>query len=259
MHFPTTLLLSFSLALATGALADSDSHQGLREKPVKTSKRAVSSLLETRQSCQGTCQTCFGATFKDCPNSNYYCWDPALGSSDSQCSGGSSPSSPSPSASPGETTDTCFQAGATCESCFGTGSTKCPAGSYYDCYQPSQYSQSEGCSLGDGSSSSGIVLGSSATAAFSPSRTSSGILNTGTAAVFGNSASADSPSSSSVSRVTRTPVSTRESTDTATGTATRATGSAAASTANAAATLLEKDAGAFAALAAGFLALMGLL
>ena len=163
MRFSTTVLLSFSLAFTTVAPADTDSQLsqlGLKTKTVKNSKRAFSSLLETRESCRGTCQTCFGPTYIECPDSNNYCYDPTKGAPSDQCSaggGGSTPPTPTASTSPGAigTTDTCFQKGATCQTCFGSGSVNCPSGSYYDCYEPAQHSEAEGCNKAGGGGSGG--------------------------------------------------------------------------------------------------------
>ncbi len=179
MHFSTTVLFSLSLALAAGVFADTDaeaSQLGRKTKPVKTSKRAVPSLLDRRQTCQGTCKTCFGPTYTDCPGGSIYCWDPTQGDSASQCSaqssGGGSPSTPTSSAAEssatGGTTDTCYQKGADCVSCFGAGSVSCPSGSYYDCYKPAQYSQVDGCNK-DGAG----APGASGSGAPAPSSTSS--------------------------------------------------------------------------------------
>ncbi|KAF7511146.1 hypothetical protein GJ744_005377 [Endocarpon pusillum] len=165
MHFSTTLLLSLSLALATSVVADDldteSSPLGLRTKPVRTSKRAVSSLLDRRETCQGTCQACFGASYKDCPNSQILCYDPTAGSASEQCS-----STPTTSASAGSTEipETCYKKGASCVSCFGAGSKDCPAGSDYDCYDPAQYSQGEGCSAGGSTGSSAGASAPSPTA-----------------------------------------------------------------------------------------------
>lgn len=151
MHFSTTVLVSFSLAFATSVIADSDTQSsplGLTTKPVKLSKRAVPSILDTRQSCSGTCKTCFGSTYIDCPDSDYFCYDPAQGPASSQCSGGTSPPSQTSAARPGATgtgTETCSQKGASCQTCFGAGSVNCPAGSYYDCYEPAERSEADGC------------------------------------------------------------------------------------------------------------------
>jgi hypothetical protein len=160
MHFSTTVLLSFSLALATPVFADVDAESSplsLRTKPVKTAKRAVLSLLDRRQTCSGTCKTCFGSNYVDCPDSSILCYDPTKGTSAEQCStGGSNPPTPTTSSSAGGgsgVSDICFQKGANCQSCFGAGSTNCPSGSYYDCYEPASYSVEEGCNLAGGSAS----------------------------------------------------------------------------------------------------------
>lgn len=159
MLFLSTVLLSLSLALASGVLADLDTESsplGLRTKPVKTSKRAVSSVLDRRQTCQGTCQVCFGASYRECPGNDSLCYNPNKGSGSQECSGGGATSAtPTASASPGSTgiPETCYQKGASCVSCFGPGSTSCPAGSYYDCYQPDSFSEAEGCSEGGSTAS----------------------------------------------------------------------------------------------------------
>ncbi|ERF75667.1 hypothetical protein EPUS_08621 [Endocarpon pusillum Z07020] len=156
MHFSTTLLFSLSLALATSVLADLDTESsplGLRTKPVKTSKRAVSSFLDRRETCRGSCQSCFGASSRECPGSDYWCYDSDEGSAAELCSsGGSTPSTTTTSAS-AEITNTCYS-GASCISCFGAFSRDCPAGSDYDCYDIDEHSQAEGCSAGDGTDSS---------------------------------------------------------------------------------------------------------
>lgn len=181
MHFSTTVLFSFSLAIATGVFADTDSQTsqlGLKTKPAKISKRAVPSLLDTRETCSGTCKTCFGPTSTDCPNSSILCYDTAKGDAASQCSGssgGGTPSTPTRSASPGATgtTDTCYQKGASCQSCFGPGSVNCPAGTYYDCYEPAQNSEAVGCNKagsGGGAPASSAASGSAPPA---PSSTNS--------------------------------------------------------------------------------------
>ncbi len=170
MHFSSAVLLSLSLVLASCVLADLDTESsplGLRTKPVKASKQAVSSLLDRRQTCQGTCQVCFGASSRECPGSDYWCYDSSKGPASEQCSGGASyPSTPTTSARPISTgiPETCYRKGASCVSCFGPGSTNCPVGSYYDCYDPDEVSEAEGCG-GDGSASS----------AAAPSPTASGI------------------------------------------------------------------------------------
>lgn len=163
MRFSTTFLLSLSLALATSVLADLDTESsplfGLRTKPVKTSKRAVSSLLDLdrRETCRGTCQVCFGASYRECPDDDSLCYDPSNGAPSEACSnGGSTPSTPttSSSASSTEIANICYQRGASCVACFGAGSRSCPAGSYYDCYDPDEHSEAEGCSTGGSSGSS---------------------------------------------------------------------------------------------------------
>jgi hypothetical protein len=175
MHFSTSVLLSVSFAFATSVLADVDSQTaqlGLRTKPIgKVSKRAVASLLDTRDTCKGTCQTCFGPTFTDCPGSTFYCYDPAQGPASAQCSGGSGASAQSSAPTPvpsGGATDTCFQKGATCKTCFGAGSTNCPSGSYYDCYEPAKVSQDVGCNKPGSAGGSGGSGVSSAPAAATP-------------------------------------------------------------------------------------------
>lgn len=148
MRFAPTVLFSFSLAIATVVFADVDSQVsplGLRTKPVKLSKRSLPSLLDTRQSCQGTCQSCFGATFIDCPDSSVLCYDPADGQPSEACSASGSSTPTSPPAPSGTGIDSCSLRGASCQVCFGGDSTDCPAGSDYDCYDTSSYSESEGC------------------------------------------------------------------------------------------------------------------
>lgn len=155
MHFSVSLSLSFCLALAASVVADLDpqiSPLGLRSKHGKTSKRAISSLLDKREVCEGTCQICFGPNYTKCPDSFFFCYDPTQGSASSQCSlfgdAGSSGSSPTrtSSRSPAATeTESCYKKGANCQSCFGAGFVSCPSGSDLDCYEPAQMSEAEGC------------------------------------------------------------------------------------------------------------------
>jgi hypothetical protein len=257
MHFSTTLLVSFSLALAADVLADANPQVpklGLTRRAEKISKRNIPSL-DTRETCRGTCKTCFGATYTDCPNSDYYCWDPALGSADLQCSG-SLVGTPSTSTSPPSPTitgtDTCSKKGASCLACFGIGSTDCPSGSYYDCYEPAKISEAQGCNKPgseSGAPAGGSIASSSSTPIASRSTSTSGIVNTSTSFSL---AAGSQRETSTVPRITRTTSPTSSS----------VISSPAASTESglgAAPALRGKDVGAVAVVAAGLVGVMGLL
>ncbi|KAK2759134.1 hypothetical protein FQN54_003233 [Arachnomyces sp. PD_36] len=109
----------------------------------------------------GSCSDCFGDGYIECPNDDFYCYDPATQDLDVACDTGSSGSSgsgssPSSTASPTSSSDSPFPSisvpsipeycsdGGSCEDCFGEGSTLCP-GSESDCYKPDEGSVSQLC------------------------------------------------------------------------------------------------------------------
>jgi hypothetical protein len=178
------LLLSCSPALLSGVGAAAEPEEFDAQKlplaltkklGTPNSKRSVavipSSPLDKRQTCQGSCQTCFGPGFVECPGSSLYCWDPArpdlyscTGSGSGSGSGSSPTNPPSPQGTIG--TDTCFNGGGDCKTCFGSNSEPCPSGSYYDCYEADQLTAEEACNnpggiVGGGGSSGGSSIISS--------------------------------------------------------------------------------------------------
>lgn len=146
MHFSTTFLASLPLLLATGVFGTEYpteiSPLSLSSRVGTPIKRSVSSVLDRRQSCTGTCQFCFGDTYLDCPDDSSLCYDPADGAPSDDCisSGGGTPTGPPSS---GET-ETC-NGGGSCVICFGAGYLDCPIGADLDCYDPAVYSESFGC------------------------------------------------------------------------------------------------------------------
>ena len=144
-----SISLIFALALASTAFADFDrmfSATGLRKRSLELPKRFIPGLLGPRQdTCQGSCASCFGAQYINCPGDSIDCYDPTTQDGSTACSNDSG----------GSDTDTCVQQGGTCVSCFGAGYTNCPSGSYYTCYNPADYSQTDGCNQPGTNSSSG--------------------------------------------------------------------------------------------------------
>jgi hypothetical protein len=117
----------------------------LRKTPTASVRaRSLLSGLSPRQidSCTGSCVTCFGSGYLECPNSDYWCYlpgdslyglDTCPSESDTGSSTDSSPSSPTTTGSAGDS-DTCYGTYATCVSCFGAGYLDC--GNGVDCYNP---------------------------------------------------------------------------------------------------------------------------
>ncbi|KIW23036.1 uncharacterized protein PV07_11268 [Cladophialophora immunda] len=150
MLFTRTLFFSSLVLLATAqgdAIFKGLPGQGRTRTPTSTSRLMSRRDLDKR--CVGTCEECFGAGYTLCPGSDIYCYLPGdeyygLDSCSSDGSDGSdsgllTTSTASAPASTSTSTsgidDICYQAGATCVSCFGAGYLDCPDG--YHCYNPS--------------------------------------------------------------------------------------------------------------------------
>ncbi|OAP63668.1 hypothetical protein AYL99_02895 [Fonsecaea erecta] len=148
MLFSRALFFSSLILLVTAegdAVFKGLSGQGRSRTPTSTSK--LMSRRDLNKRCIGTCEECFGAGYTLCPGSDIFCYLPgdATYGLDS-CSSGSdgsdsglttataSASAPTSTSTSG-IDDLCYQAGATCVSCFGSGYLGCPDG--YHCYNPS--------------------------------------------------------------------------------------------------------------------------
>lgn len=147
------LFATFALA-ALAAVEVSASLQAFHKATLvdlpSTSKRD----LTQRQSCQGTCEECFGSGYMECPDSNYYCYkpgDPTYGL-DSCKSGSTTGGSGS---------------GVTCEATYGANYRECPGFSNYpnSCYDSTLSSGTEAC-YGDGTTTDYCTEGSSCSTCF---------------------------------------------------------------------------------------------
>ncbi|KIW87672.1 uncharacterized protein Z519_11646 [Cladophialophora bantiana CBS 173.52] len=172
MLFTRTLLFSSLILLAT---AQSDAvfkglpGSGRTRTPTSTSK--LMSRRDLQKRCIGTCEECFGAGYTLCPGSDLYCYLPGdatygLDSCSADSSDGSDTTATASASEPTSTStsgidDICYQAGATCVSCFGAGYLDCPDG--YHCYNPNDplYDTCPDDGSSSGSSSNGTTTASS--------------------------------------------------------------------------------------------------
>jgi hypothetical protein len=134
-----TLLLPLAFAQDKKHSAPANS---LRKTPTATLRARALPGLSPRQidSCTGSCVSCFGSGYLECPDSDYWCYlpgDSLYGLDTCPSSSGSTtdtePAYPTTTGSAGDS-DTCYGTFATCVSCFGPGYLDCGNGE--DCYNP---------------------------------------------------------------------------------------------------------------------------
>lgn len=133
----TMVQLSTILAVASFLALSSAQQRKSREGPSDGLSRSLnkeaasfsSRSLTKRQSCSGSCASCFGSGYTECPGSSIYCYLPGDSSYGlDSCPGQGSGSGSGSTAAPVPTTtgtagnsDFCSGKGATCVSCFGPG------------------------------------------------------------------------------------------------------------------------------------------
>ena len=141
VQLTTILAVSSLLVFASADRKDKQQPDGLSRIPVPAPPAIKPRSLAERQTCSGSCSTCFGSGYILCPSSTLYCYLPgdATYGIDS-CTGSSSGGSGSTAAAAPTTTgsagnaDICNGKGATCVSCFGPGYLQCADG--INCYNP---------------------------------------------------------------------------------------------------------------------------
>jgi hypothetical protein len=173
----TKAAVIFSSLVAIAAAQDADAgSKGLTPGHGRSPNPSASAKLMTKRDltkrCTGSCASCFGAGYTECPNSDIFCYlpgDATYGLDSCYSDGSSSDGTPTSTASSSSSTDTsgsgvddiCYQTGATCASCFGPTYIECPDG--YHCYDPNdpQYDTcpDDGSSSSGGSSSGGSSSG----------------------------------------------------------------------------------------------------